>query len=101
MRAVEAARPAGKRREIPYGLVPGLYLVVQRSGFKSWALRYRVNGRPAKHTIGAAGVLGLAAARAAARSALATVATGGNPAASKRAARETVVETFEVVARRR
>lgn len=100
VRAVEAARPAGKRREIPDGLVPGLYLTVQTSGFKSWALRYRVNGRPAKHTIGAAGVLELAAARAAARSALATVAAGGNPAASKRATRETVVETFEVVARR-
>jgi integrase len=100
VRAVDAARPTGKRREIPDGLIPGLYLIVQPSGFKSWALRYRVNGRNAKHTIGPAGVLELAAARAAARLALATIAAGGDPAASKRTARETVVETFEVVAKR-
>ena len=33
------------RREIADGLVAGLYLVVQPSGAKSWALRYRLAGR--------------------------------------------------------
>jgi integrase len=100
VRAVESVRPSAQRREIPDGVIPGLYLVVQPSGFKSFALRYRVNGRSAKHTIGAAGVLELAAARAAARTALATIAEGGNPAAAKRAARDNAPETFEVVATR-
>jgi integrase len=102
VRTVETVRPTTKRREIPDGVVPGLYLVVQPqpSGTKSWALRYRVNGRSAKHTLGSAGVLELAATRAAARQALATIAAGGNPAANKRAARDNAPETFEVVAQR-
>jgi integrase len=100
VRAVESVRPSAQRREIPDGVIPGLYLIVQPSGFKSWALRYRVNGRGAKHTIGPAGVLELAAARTAARTALATIAEGGNPAAAKRSAREQAPETFEVVVRR-
>ena len=41
------------RREIPDGGCPGLYLVVQPSGRKSWALRFRrPNGKPAKLTLG-------------------------------------------------
>lgn len=41
------------RREIPDGGCPGLYLVIQTSGQKSWALRFRrPNGRPAKLTLG-------------------------------------------------
>lgn len=46
-------RPSKERREIPDGGCPGLYLVVQRSGHKSWALRFRrPNGKPAKLTLG-------------------------------------------------
>jgi Arm DNA-binding domain len=40
------------RREVPDGKVVGLYLVHQRSGAKSWALRYRANGKPRKLTLG-------------------------------------------------
>jgi integrase len=100
VRAVEAARPSLQRRELPDGVVPGLYLVVQPSGTKSWALRYRLGGRSIKLTIGSAGVLALAAARAAARAALATIAEGNNPALVKRSARAQVAETFETVAGR-
>src|SRR5262245_21153459 len=39
--AVEKARAGSVRREIPDGGCRGLYLVVQPSGVKSWALRYR------------------------------------------------------------
>ena len=43
------------RSESPDGTVPGLYLITQPSGARSWAFRYRRNdGRPAKYTIGAA-----------------------------------------------
>ncbi|WP_369719723.1 Arm DNA-binding domain-containing protein [Bradyrhizobium sp. LLZ17] len=45
--AVKNYRPGKKRREIPDGGCPGLHLVVQPSGAKSWALRYR---RPDKRT---------------------------------------------------
>ena len=100
VRAVEAARPSLQRRELPDGVVPGLYLVVQPSGSKSWALRYRLGGRSIKLTIGSAGVLELAAARAAARAALATIAEGRDPALVKRSARTQTLETFEIVARR-
>ena len=41
-----------KRLEVPDGKIAGLYLVVQPSGAKSWALRYRVAGAPKKFTIG-------------------------------------------------
>jgi integrase len=41
------------RREIPDSGCPGLYLVIQPSGRKSWALRFRQpNGRPVKLTLG-------------------------------------------------
>ena len=34
-----------KRLEIPDAIIPGLYLVVQPSGVKSWAVRYRYQGQ--------------------------------------------------------
>jgi hypothetical protein len=77
-RAVEAAQPkrnaAGEaiRAEYPDAACLGLYLVVQPSGARSWALRARrPDGRSIKLTFGAAGQGGLtlAAARAAAAAA--------------------------------
>jgi integrase len=45
--------PGNKRREIPDSGSPGLRLVIQTSGHKSWALRFRrPDGRPAKLTLG-------------------------------------------------
>ena len=67
--AVKAAKPAHERIEIPDGACTGLYLVIQPTGVKSWALRYRFNGTPKKLTIGRAdreSALSLAAARKAA-----------------------------------
>ena len=40
------------RTEIPDGKSRGLFLVVQPSGAKSWALRFRYDGKPKKLTIG-------------------------------------------------
>jgi integrase len=76
------------RREIPDGRVTGLYLVLQPSGAKSWALRFRAAGKPAKLTLGPYPVLDLATARRKAQEALGEVAGGKNPAADKRTARE-------------
>jgi integrase len=51
--AVEKYRPSKKRREIPDHGCRGLYLIVQPSGAKSWAMRFRrPDGKPAKMTLG-------------------------------------------------
>jgi integrase len=52
--AVKNHRPGKKgRREIPDGGCPGLYLVIQAAGHRSWAMRFRrPNGKPAKLTLG-------------------------------------------------
>ena len=91
-KAVEAAKAdPSKRVEKPDAALPGLYLVIQPSGSRSWALRFRRGGRPAKLTIGpvldrrhdataASLPLGqphtLSEARTAARAALQAVAEG-------------------------
>ena len=50
---VETAKPdPGRRIEIPDGALAGLYLVVQPTGAKSWAVRYRHDGKPTKLTLG-------------------------------------------------
>jgi hypothetical protein len=67
-RFVESVRPKAARTEYPDSGCPGLYLVVQPSGTRSWAVRFRHNGVNGKKTLGRAGDdgLSLAAARAAA-----------------------------------
>ena len=88
VKSVEAAKPnPGKRREIPDGALPGLYLVVQPAGGKSWAVRYRTAGKPRKLTLGAYPRLQLVEAREAARTALRAAAEGRDPAGEKQAAK--------------
>ena len=77
-----------KRREVPDGKVTGLYLVIQPSGAKSWALRYRASGRPKKFTIGPYPAIDIGKARRRAQEALGEVAGGKDPAAAKNALRE-------------
>lgn len=85
VKTVEAAQPdPEKRLEIPDAGLSGLYLVVQPSGTKSWALRYRLAGKPAKLTLGRWPVMGLAAARAAAAEAVQRVEHGDDPALAKK-----------------
>lgn len=51
--AVLKFRAGPKRKEIPDAGCPGLHLVIQPSGAKSWALRYRrPDKRPAKLSLG-------------------------------------------------
>lgn len=83
-KAVETFKPdPGKRLEVPDAALPGLYLVVQPSGARSWAYRYRHGTKPRKLTIGAYPKIGLAEARTAAREAAQAVALGTDPAAAK------------------
>jgi hypothetical protein len=61
---VENRKPDTVRREIPDTGCAGLYLVVQPSGAKSFAVRYRFKSKPRKLTLPKG--ITLAAARAAA-----------------------------------
>ncbi|MGD0634684.1 MAG: tyrosine-type recombinase/integrase [Beijerinckiaceae bacterium] len=57
--AVKNFLPGKVRREIPDGGCPGLHLVIQPSGRKSWALRFRrPDGKHAKLTLGPVDLLG-------------------------------------------
>lgn len=85
--AVNAAKPGSARREVPDGGQPGLYLIVQPSGAKSWALRYRAEGKPVKLTLGRWPAMTLAKARAAAAEAQEAADLGDDPAEAKREAK--------------
>ena len=97
-RGVENVKAEDQRREIPDGLLRGLYLVVQPSGAKSWAVRYRHNGTTRKHTLGAFPALDLAHARGAAGKALRAVAEGRDPGAERQEARSARPDTVSTVA---
>lgn len=84
---VEKIKAGAKRREIPDDIVRGLYLVVQPTGAKSWAARFRVGGRPQKLTIGPYPLFGLPEARAVARGAIRRASEGGDPTLEKKLAR--------------
>jgi integrase len=79
--AIANLKPAVKRQEIPDGGCRGLYLIVQPTGRKAWAVRYRFNDKPRKLTLD--GVTSLAEARKAATAALAEVQRGVDPGATK------------------
>ena len=64
-----------------------LFFVVQPSGARSWAVRYRFNGLPRKLTLGAFPAIDLKASRELAQRALVAVAAGEDPASAKQAAK--------------
>jgi integrase len=72
--------------------------VVQPSGARSWAVRYRQGGRTRKHTVGPYPAIDLKAARELAAKALRAVATGGDPGREKMQARGVQPDTVEAVA---
>lgn len=83
-RSVENVKPDPSRRlELPDGALPGFYLVVQPSGAKSWAVRYRVDGKPKKFTLGPYPRLSLGDAREQGRTALRLASEGRDPAAMR------------------
>jgi integrase len=111
---IRALKGGNVRREIPDG--NGLYLIVQPSGSKSWALRFRQHGRPVKLTLGqyfagevrdapepvVGGPLTLKGARKLASETMLGIAKGSDPVAAKKEA-ETAKQqadenTFEAVA---
>ncbi len=90
--AIDATKPGPNRREISDGGQEGLFLVLQPSGSKSWALRYRSAGKPVKLTLGQWPAMSLAKARAAAADALEAAKAGDDPAAKRRAEKASRLE---------
>ena len=90
---VENAKPGATRREISDGS-SGLYLVVQPSGHRSWAVRFRIDGQTRKLTLPAG--LSLAEARVQAAAARKAAEAGADPTEAKKEAeakRELAVAT--------
>ena len=82
---VEAIEADDNRQEIADALLPGLYLIVQPSGVKSWAVRYRHQGQPKKYTIpGRYPAISLKDARDLGAKALRAVAEGRDPSGEKK-----------------
>jgi hypothetical protein len=72
--SIRNMKPADVRQEIPDPGARGLYVVIQPSGLKSFAVRYRYAGMPRKLTLQAG--ITLAAARKATADALYEVEQG-------------------------
>jgi integrase len=97
---VTNTKPGATRQEISDG-GSGLFLVVQPSGHKSWAVRFRVNGVPRKLTLAAG--LTLHEAREQAAAAIKEAQRGNDPTKVRKAAKQeravAAANTFEAVAR--
>ncbi|SIT11042.1 tyrosine-type recombinase/integrase [Paracoccus saliphilus] len=74
-----------KRIEVPDPALIGLYLALHPSGLKTWALRYRFDGKPKKLTLGRWPIMGISDARKAASEAIEAVQHGDDPSAEKQA----------------
>jgi integrase len=92
-KTIEHLKPRDRRVEIPDTGCAGLYLVLQPSGARSWATRFRFGGRPTKLTIGAWPKVSLHDARVAATEALKQVKQGNDPAKARQDARIEAMET--------
>jgi integrase len=81
--AVRKTKPnPGKRVELHDGR--GLYLVIQPTGAKSWAYRYRIGGKSRKLTLGVFPTIDVAKARSLCSAAALKTKAGGDPAAEHR-----------------
>jgi integrase len=91
-KSIETIKPTTVRQEIPDTLLPGLYLVVQPSGARSFAVRYRHHGKPRKHTLGSYPILDLKTARELGTKVLRAAAEGRDPAKERQKERATIVK---------
>ena len=82
--AIRNLKPSDKRLELPDPAARGLYVIVEPSGFKSFAVRFRFDGKPKKLSLGN---ISLSAARKRAADALHEVREGRDPTAAKKEAR--------------
>jgi Arm DNA-binding domain len=97
-RTVETIKPSPSRKEIPDRYLPGLYLIVQPSGRRGWAVRYKIGRRSRKHTLGSYPAIDLKSARELAAKAFRAVAEGRDPGYEKVLTRSANSDTVGVVA---
>ena len=99
--AIRGARPAKQERKLADG--GGLYLLVAPTGARYWRLKYRIDGREKKLSLGVYPAVSLKAARLARAKAKAQLYDGKDPSAERQAAkvarRTAAANTFEAVAR--
>lgn len=102
--AIEKMKPGDARQEIPDGRISGLYFIIQPSGKRSWAVRYRFGGKPCKLTLGAYPAIDLKRARELAGEAKDKVEEGKDPGPEKKAAKAAAaipaLDTVEAAAAR-
>jgi integrase len=101
--SVTRIKPDPSRRlEVPDRQQPGLYLVVQPSGRRSYAIRTRISDRPVKITLGDADTLDLAEARQRTANAIKIAKRGDDPRVQRAVERANTVEAVveEYVERR-
>lgn len=78
----------------------GLFIEVMPGGKKVWRMRYRLNGKQEKVTLGEYPAFGLAEARRWREECRAMVAKGNSPMKAKQAGKAVELDTVEVFARR-
>mgnify|MGYP001226993304 CR=1 FL=1 len=81
--SVKAWKATEARQQVPDSLTPGLCLIVQPTGAKSWTLRYRAGGKQRRLKLGSYPAMSLSEARGKAREAQAGVVDGLDPAQAK------------------
>jgi integrase len=82
--AIRNLKPGDKRCELPDPAARGLYVIVEPSGFKSFAVRFRFDGKPKKLSLGN---VSLSVARKQCAAALHEVREGRDPTAAKKQAK--------------
>jgi Arm DNA-binding domain len=92
--ACEKLKARSNRYEMPDGRIGGLRIVVQPSGRKSWAFRFKTNGKSRKLTIGPFPAIGLATARERAGRAKDAIAKGAIPTPKRRQSARRVRNTI-------
>jgi integrase len=97
----EARLRGAKPKSRPYKLRDGggLYLLVTPAGAKQWRLRYTLGGRESMVGLGTYPATSLKAARAKRGSLRSALEAGRDPAAERRAERDSRSNTFESIAR--
>jgi integrase len=116
--SIRNLKPGSTPREVAVGGARGLYLWIGATGAKSFVVRYRLNGKPKKHTLGrwlppedrrerktdpkVGEPISLAQARKLAADSLLQVGRGHDPAAAKRddkqAKRQAAADTLAAIA---
>jgi integrase len=113
--SIRNLKPGPKPREVPVGGARGLYLWIGTKGVKSFIMRYRINGKPQRLTLGrwlppegeendpqvGDPHMSLASARKLANDTMLQISRGRDPAAIKRedkqSKQQATADTFEAI----